>query len=39
MKKKQTQKDDNRMQKLVMRNWILAAISLGLAILAYFYFR
>lgn len=39
MKKKQPQKDDNRMRKLVIRNWIMAAVSLALAILAYNFFR
>lgn len=39
MKKKQPQKDDDRMKKLVIRNWILCAVSLGLAILAYNIFK
>ena len=39
MKKKQPKKDDDRMKKLYIRNWILAIVSLGLAILAYNFFK
>ena len=40
MKKKQERIDrDEKMKKLVRRNWILAAVSLMLAILAYVIFR
>ncbi len=40
MKKKQEKIDHNeKMRKLVRRNWIMAAVSLMLAILAYVFFR
>ena len=40
MKRKQERIDrDEKMKKLVRRNWILAAVSLMLAILAYVFFQ
>lgn len=40
MKKQQDKVDrEEKMRKLVRRNWIMAAVSLMLAVLAYFYFK
>lgn len=40
MKKQQNKEDhDEKMKKLIRRNWIMAAVSLMLAILVYVLFR
>ena len=39
MKKQQKNYSGDKMRRLVMRNWVIAAVSLGLAILAYLYFK
>ncbi len=40
MKKQQNRKEqDEKMRRLVRRNWIMAAVSLMLAVLAYFFIK
>ena len=37
MKKLQNKRDDDRMRRIYVRNWVIAAVSLGLAVFVYFF--